>query len=400
MTYGNFKPALAIAASLGMMAAVGEAAAADPLTWSKGSVPANAVVAGGSKEKPMNICRLPMPDKNLHTGKTGNGNCYVGFGGKEIKKPLAEAEVLASSAPTGWADVKGGKVPASALKAGEVGGVAMHFCRAKHEGKEYHAGKEWKGNCYYGYGGKEIKTAEFQVMGLMKVAAPAAAPAPTTAPGTATKAAGPAAAAPTTPSAPTAAPAAPAKPTVPPTASAPAAMPAPAAAPAKPTVAAAPAAAAPAAAADPLTWSKGSVPANAVVAGGSKEKPMNICRLPMPDKNLHPGKAENGNCYVGFGGKEIKKPLAEAEVLASSAPTGWADVNGGKVPASALKAGDVGGVSMHFCRVRHEGKAFHAGKEYKGNCYYGYGGKEIKSAAFQVMGLVKAPAAAAAPLKK
>jgi hypothetical protein len=395
MTYGNFKPALAIAASLGMMAAVGEAAAADPLTWSKGAVPANAVVAGGSKEKPMNICRLPMPDKNLHTGKTGNGNCYVSYGGKEIKKPLAEAEVLASSAPTGWADVKGGKVPASALKAGEVGGVAMHFCRAKHEGKEYHAGKEWKGNCYYGYGGKEIKTAQFQVMGLMKVAAAAAAPAPTAAPGTATKAAGPAAAAPTTPSAPNAALAAPAKPTAPPTASAPAAAPAPAAVPAKPTVAAAPAAAA-----DPLTWSKGAVPANAVVAGGSKEKPMNICRLPMPDKNLHPGKAENGNCYVGFGGKEIKKPLAEAEVLASSAPTGWAYVKGGKVPANALKAGDVGGVSMHFCRVAHEGKAFHAGKEYKGNCYYGYGGKEIKSAVFQVMGVIKAaPAPAAAPKK-
>ncbi|MBI5107977.1 MAG: DUF3421 domain-containing protein [Rhodocyclales bacterium] len=365
MTYGNFKPALAIAASLGVMAAVGEAAAADPLTWSKGTVPANAVIAAGTKANPVYICRMQMADKAMHPGKAGPKYCYVSYGGKEIKKPLAEAEVLASSAPTGWADVKGGQVPASALKAGEAGGVPMHFCRAKHDGKDYHAGKEWKGSCYYGYGGKEIKAAEFQVMGLTKVAA-----APTAAP------------APATPPAPTGATRAPA-----PAASAPAAQPSPAAAaPAKP------AAAAPSAA-DPLTWSKGKVPANAVVSAGSKDQPMYICRMPMADKAMHPGKAGPQNCYVSYGGKEIKKPLAEAEVLASSAPTGWADVKGGQVPASALKAGEVGGVTMHFCRAKHEGKEYHAGKEWKGSCYYGYGGKEIKAAEFQVMGLMKVAAA-------
>jgi hypothetical protein len=400
MKFRNMKPALAIAASFGMMAVVGQAAADEPLSWSKGAVPANAVLAAGTKAQPMHICRLPMPDKNVHPGKAVNGNCYVGFGGKEIKKPLAEAEVLASSAPVGWADVKGGKVPASALSAGTANGVAMHFCRAKHEGKTPVAGKEWKGNCYYGYGGKEIKTTEFQVMGLTKVAAapgatapapttaaakpavPAAAPAPGAATGAVAKAAGPAAAA---PPAPTAAPVAPAKPSAP-------ATPAPVAKPA-------PAAAAPAAA-DPLSWSKGAVPANAVLAAGTKEQPMHICRLPMPDKNVHPGKAVNGNCYVGFGGKEIKVPLKDAEVLASSAPTGWADVKGGKVPANALKAGVVNGVAMHFCRAKHEGKALHAGKEYKGTCYYGYGGKEIKATEFQVMGLTKVAAAPAMPPKK
>lgn len=198
----KLKPVLAIAASFGTMAVVGQAAADEALTWSKGAVPANAVIAGGSKEKPMHICRLPMPDKSLHPGKAMNGNCYVGFGGKEIKAPLKDAEVLGSSAPAGWADVKGGKVPAGALKAGVAGGVTMHFCRAKHEGKEVHAGKEYKGNCYYGYGGKEIKTAEFQVMGLIKVAAAPGAPQP--------------AAAPVKPTAPVAAPPVPAKPGLPP----------------------------------------------------------------------------------------------------------------------------------------------------------------------------------------
>jgi hypothetical protein len=161
----------------------------------------------------------------------------------------------------------------------------------------------------------------------------------------------------------------------------------------------APAAAAPAAA-DPLSWTKGAVPANAVLAAGTKEQPMHICRLPMPDKSVHPGKVVNGNCYVGFGGKEIKAALKDAEVLGSSAPVGWADVKGGKVPASALSAGTANGVTMHFCRAKHEGKTPVAGKEYKGNCYYGYGGKELKAAEFQVMGVIKAAAAPAAAPKK
>jgi hypothetical protein len=181
MNSRHLKHALAAAANLGLMGIAFGAAAADPLSWSKGAVPANAVVAGGSKDKPMHICRLPMADKNLHTGKTGNGNCYVSYGGKEIKAPLKDAEVLGSSAATGWADVKGGKLPADTLQSGLIGGVPMHFCRAMHEGKELHAGKEYKGNCYYGYGGKEIKTAQFQVMGLIKAAATSAAPAATAA---------------------------------------------------------------------------------------------------------------------------------------------------------------------------------------------------------------------------
>jgi hypothetical protein len=171
------KHALAVAANLSLMGAAFNAAAAVPLTWSKGAVPANAVVAGGSKDKPMHICRLPMADKNLHTGKTVNDNCYVSYGGKEIKVPLKDAEVLGSSAAIGWADVKGGKLPADTLQSGLIGGVPMHFCRAVHEDKSIQAGKEYKGNCYYGYGGKEIKTAQFQVMGLIKAAATSAAPA-------------------------------------------------------------------------------------------------------------------------------------------------------------------------------------------------------------------------------
>jgi hypothetical protein len=242
----KLKPVLAVVASFGMMAAVGQAAN-EPITWSKGVVPANAVIAAGSKEQPIHICRLPMADKSVHPGKAFNGNCYVGFGGKEIKAPLAAAEVLGSSATVGWADVTGGKVPANALSAGVAGGVTMHFCRTRHEGKTPAVGKEYKGNCYYGFAGKEIKTAEFQVMGLTRVAAAPGAPAPAVAPvkPAATAAAPGPTAAPARPTAPAPAPAptaAQARPT------APAAAPAPTAAPARPTApATAPATARPAA---------------------------------------------------------------------------------------------------------------------------------------------------------
>jgi hypothetical protein len=219
----KLKPVLAAAAAFGMMAAVGQAMADEPLIWSKGVVPANAVIAAGSKEQPIHICRLPMADKNVHPGKAFNGNCYVGFGGKEIKAPLAAAEVLGSSATVGWADVTGGKVPANALSAGVAGGVTMHFCRTKHEGKTPAVGKEYKGSCYYGFDGKEIKTAEFQVMGLTRVAAapgarataaapvipaaPAVAPAPAPAKSAAPAPAAATTAAPARPAAPATAPA-------------------------------------------------------------------------------------------------------------------------------------------------------------------------------------------------
>lgn len=362
----NLKPVLVVA-SLGMMAVVGDAAAQAPISWSKSAVPPNAVVGGGPAGTPMHVCRMPMANKEVHPGKEWKGNCYVSFGGKELKAPVKNAEILATAAPTAWVAVQGGKFPPGIVKAGESRGKPIGVCRAKAQDGQMHPGKLQNGTCYHGYGGKEIKAKEFEVLTLAPVAAKPATPA-------AAKTAAPA---------PAAAPAAPAKPTAPA-----------AAAPAKP------AAAGQTAASDPLTWSKGVIPPNAVVAGGSKEKPMHICRMPMADKALHPGKAENGNCYVGFGGKEIKAPLKDAEVLATSAPVGWATVKGGKLPSDALKADVVNGVPMHFCRAKHQAGAIHAGKEYKGSCYYGYGGKEIKAAEFQIMGVQKLAAKPAAPSKK
>lgn len=70
---------------------------APELKWELGAaVPADAVLDGQSGGKPMNICRMPMPNKELHAGKAWNGSCYAGFGGKELK--IAQFEVLAAGA--------------------------------------------------------------------------------------------------------------------------------------------------------------------------------------------------------------------------------------------------------------------------------------------------------------
>lgn len=167
-------------ASLGVAMVTGltSVAYANPpeLKWSAGAVPADAVVGGQFRGQPMNVCRMPMPNKELHSGKSWNGTCYVGFGGKELNLPLAKAEVL-SLPGSSW--VAGPAVPANAAQIGVSGGAPMYICRAKLPDGETHPGKLWKNNCYVGFGGKELKNAQFEVLtgGAAEVAAAPAAPA-------------------------------------------------------------------------------------------------------------------------------------------------------------------------------------------------------------------------------
>jgi hypothetical protein len=135
--------------------------------WVAGNVPAEATLAGISNGKPMNICRMPMPNKEVHFGKAWNGNCYVGFGGKELKAPIAKAEVLVVG-NTSWVAVADGKLPETTYQAGTSAGKPMNICRTKVPSGEMHAGKLWNGNCYVGFGGKEIKSTTFEVMTVTK----------------------------------------------------------------------------------------------------------------------------------------------------------------------------------------------------------------------------------------
>ena len=117
----------------------------------------------------------------------------------------------------------------------------MHVCRTKAPDGLSHPGKAWKGNCYIGFGGKGIKAAAFEVL------TPAAQGSSNAAP-------------PAPPTAPSASPPAPV-----------------------------------------VSWVKGVQP-NAVVGGNAGGTPIHVCRAPVPNKEMHPGKEWKGNCYVEFGG--------------------------------------------------------------------------------------------------
>lgn len=141
--------------------------AAATTEWVKGSIPAEAVLVGTSGGKPMNVCRAKVPNGELHAGKAWNNNCYVGFGGKEIKSSLADGEVLVLK-NVAWVAVADGKMPETAYQMGMSGGKPMGVCRAKVPNGEMHAGKAWNGNCYVGFGGKEVKSNTFEAMTVTK----------------------------------------------------------------------------------------------------------------------------------------------------------------------------------------------------------------------------------------
>ncbi len=66
-----------------------------------------------------------------------------------------------ASATVSW--VSGATAPANAVVGGFEPGRALVVCRAAHE-KGVHPGKVVAGNCNFGYGGKEIVRAKYEVL--------------------------------------------------------------------------------------------------------------------------------------------------------------------------------------------------------------------------------------------
>ena len=127
----------------------------------------------------------------------------------------------------------------------------------------------------------------------------------------------------------------------------------------------------------------GTTPSNAVEGGGSAATPLHVCRAKGSDGVVRPGKAFKNNCYIFQDDKEVKVDAYEALVLQG---TGWVATAGGASPAKAVAGGpDVGGSPVHICRTKMADKLMHAGMAFKGTCYAGYGGKGIKSTAFEVL---------------
>lgn len=142
------------------------AAPAPKIGWvpvKDGKFPANAIVAGGSAAVPIRICGNRMQDGQVHPGKEHRGNCYIPYGDKELKSPVVA--VLAGEGATWVAAKAGTPVPAGTVPSGGVAaGVPLHFCRAKLTDGQVHAGKEWRGRCYIGFGGKELQVEAYELL--------------------------------------------------------------------------------------------------------------------------------------------------------------------------------------------------------------------------------------------
>ena len=147
-------------------------------SWVHGAVPANAAVSGGTVAgAPLHICRLQMANGDWHPGTEWKGNCYVGYGGKSIKKSVQLADVLVVGRPNYvWAqpapDGLGGLRFYPALAATTVVGQGnIYVCRTKDKDGQWRTGKaadltggKWNNLCYYPYGDAEIKAREFELM--------------------------------------------------------------------------------------------------------------------------------------------------------------------------------------------------------------------------------------------
>jgi hypothetical protein len=98
---------------------------------------------------------------------------------------------------------------------------------------------------------------------------------------------------------------------------------------------------------------------------------------------VHPGKIVNGNCNFGWGGKEIVQPRYEV-MVARPDQFEWRSASRNLLPANAVIVGYEPGHVLYLCRSPYQG-GLHPGKVVAGHCYFGWGGEEIVSSAYEVL---------------
>ncbi|MGA1133878.1 MAG: DM9 repeat-containing protein [Prochlorotrichaceae cyanobacterium] len=120
-----------------------------------------------------------------------------------------------------------------------------------------------------------------------------------------------------------------------------------------------------------------------------------LCRADYQG-GLHPGKVVNGRCNIGYGGEEIQLDRYETLVTqrgnGNSFPTGqpsnptagtgfyWDN----QLTSQAFAVGSERNQTLYSCRVNYQG-GIHPGKLVNNQCNFGFGGKEITSANYQVL---------------
>jgi hypothetical protein len=135
-------------------------------TWVKvtgSQVPPNAFEIAKNGDQSIYACRLNYKGEQAG-GSVINGLCHHNRSMQKMKdyeilvapagtKVVVAEPIFLAGEPRWGAGMVMGITPM-----GSSARIPMHICRAKMANGEMHAGKEWRGNCYVSFAGKEIAT--------------------------------------------------------------------------------------------------------------------------------------------------------------------------------------------------------------------------------------------------
>jgi hypothetical protein len=130
-------------------------------------LPESAVGGGKEGARTLYICRAQRGG-GTHPGKVVGGTCSIGFMGLEHR--VAKFEILAGP-PGALSWVRGGSPQATGALAGaglrlvkgHATGLDLPVCRARVLGWQ-HPGKLVKGRCHIGYGGREMRVRNYELL--------------------------------------------------------------------------------------------------------------------------------------------------------------------------------------------------------------------------------------------
>ncbi len=159
--------AIALAPRVGASQEPGDSSSGRAYAWVAATedeaVPRDAVRgAGESSRTPYWVCRAGY-EGGVHPGKVLGGKCSIGYGGKEVV--LSRYEVL-TGARNGWWGPPEGRGD-GAFEAGFEKGRPLVLCRGEYRG-ELNPGKVVSGVCNFGWGGREVSVARFEVFHLTR----------------------------------------------------------------------------------------------------------------------------------------------------------------------------------------------------------------------------------------
>lgn len=166
----SFTPAFRLVVAALALAAPAAFAADDPdLHWvgaSRGSIPKGSLAVGrDAGGQALYACRARLANGADVPGKIREPivGCNVVFGGLEWT--IGAYQVLRDDGPKVIRWTPATDVPQRAYQVGrEANGTALYLCRAKHSDGSLQIGRVAPGACLFGIGGKEEKSADFEVL--------------------------------------------------------------------------------------------------------------------------------------------------------------------------------------------------------------------------------------------